>query len=611
MHLDKINAPDDLNKLTLKEKKELASEIREFLIEKVSKNGGHLSSNLGVVELTIALLSSFDLEKDKIIFDVGHQSYVYKILTGRKNKFDELRKYKGLRGFPYRSESKYDIFETGHSSTSISAALGIARARDIKKENFNVVSVIGDGSISSGMSLEAINDLGYNKTKMIIILNDNGMSISSNVGGISSYLSRISINEKYLKVKNKVKHCLDDTKVGNFSIKVLSRLKDGLRTFLVPSQYFEAMGLTYIGPIDGHDISLMTKVIKRAKNSNKPVIIHVVTKKGNGYDLAMKSPDIYHAVSPFDSKKGIKESEKKDYSSEFGKAMLKLAKENDKLVAITAAMKTGVGLKEFFDTYPKRSFDVGISEEHAVTFAAGLANEKMTPVFAVYSTFLQRGFDQIVHDVCMQKLPVIFAIDRAGLVGNDGETHQGIFDLSYLSLIPNLTVMSPKTTKELYKMLKWASKQKLPVAIRYPRGTDEIELAPINKIKSGKWEIISDGPKTAIIATGKMVQKAVIAKEKYNLDVKIINAVFIKPVDKEMLKELKEANYNIITLEDNVLNGGLGSQVTMELQKYGFNGKIICMGFDDKFIEQGTVEELFKQEKITINDIKENVEKLN
>lgn len=611
MHLDKINTPDDLNKLTLKEKKELASEIREFLIEKVSQNGGHLSSNLGVVELTIALLSSFNLEKDKIIFDVGHQSYVYKILTGRKNKFDKLRKYKGLRGFPYRSESKYDIFETGHSSTSISAALGIARARDIKKENFNVVSVIGDGSISSGMSLEAINDLGYNKTKMIIILNDNGMSISSNVGGISSYLSRISINEKYLKVKNKVKHCLDDTKVGNFSIKVLSRLKDGLRTFLVPSQYFEAMGLTYIGPIDGHDISLMTKVIKRAKNSNKPVIIHVVTKKGNGYDLAMKSPDIYHAVSPFDSKKGIKESDKKDYSSEFGKAMLKLAKENDKLVAITAAMKNGVGLKEFFDTYPKRSFDVGISEEHAVTFAAGLANEKMTPVFAVYSTFLQRGFDQIVHDVCMQKLPVIFAIDRAGLVGNDGETHQGIFDLSYLSLIPNLTVMSPKTTKELYKMLKWASKQKLPVAIRYPRGTDEIELAPINKIKSGKWEIISDGPKTAIIATGKMVQKAVIAKEKYNLDVKIINAVFIKPVDKEMLKELKEANYNIITLEDNVLNGGLGSQVTMELQKYGFNGKIICMGFDDKFIEQGTVEELFKQEKITINDIKENVEKLN
>lgn len=610
MQLEKINTPEDLNKLTVKEKKELANEIREFLIEKVSKNGGHLSSNLGVVELTIALLSSFDLEKDKVIFDVGHQSYVYKILTGRKDKFDKLRKYKGLRGFPYRNESKYDIFETGHSSTSISAALGIARARDIKKEKFNVVSIIGDGSISSGMSLEAINDLGYNKTKMIIILNDNGMSISSNVGGISSYLSRISINEKYLKVKNKVKHCLDDTKIGNFSIKILSRLKDGLRTFLVPSQYFEAMGLTYIGPIDGHDISLMTKVMKRVKNYNEPVIIHVVTKKGQGYSHAMKRPDIYHAVSPFDSKKGIVEKVKKDYSSEFGKAMLKLATENEKIVAITAAMKNGVGLKEFFEKYPKRSFDVGISEEHAVTFAAGIANEKMTPVFAVYSTFLQRGFDQIVHDVCMQKLPVIFAIDRAGLVGNDGETHQGIFDLSYLTLIPNLTVMSPKNTKEIYKMLKWASKQKLPVAIRYPRGTDEKELSPINKISLGKWEEISGGKNIAIIATGKMVQKAVSAKEKYNLDVKIINALFIKPLDKNYIKKLIEENYNILTIEDNVLNGGLGTLITMELQKNNFNGKIICMGYDDKFIEQGTIDELLEQERITIEEIKKNIEKL-
>lgn len=610
MQLDRINTPEDLNKLTIKEKRELASEIREFLIEKVSKNGGHLSSNLGVVELTIALLSSFDLEKDKIIFDVGHQSYVYKILTGRKDKFDKLRKYKGLRGFPYRHESKYDIFETGHSSTSISAALGIARARDIKKEKFEVVSIIGDGSISSGMSLEAINDLGYNKTKMIIILNDNGMSISSNVGGISSYLSRISINEKYLKVKNKIKHCLDDTKVGNFSIKVLSRFKDGLRTFLVPSQYFEAMGLTYIGPIDGHDISLMTKVMKRVKKYNKPVLLHVVTKKGQGYAPAMKSPDIYHAVSPFDLKTGIKEKKQNDYSSEFGKAMLKLAKENDKIVAITAAMKNGVGLKEFFQKYPKRSFDVGISEEHAVTFAAGLANENMTPVFAVYSTFLQRGFDQIVHDVCMQKLPVIFAIDRAGLVGNDGETHQGIFDLSYLSLIPNLTVISPKTTKEIYKILKWASKQKSPVAIRYPRGKDEKELSPIEKIKLGKWEIISEGEKIAIIATGKMVQKAIIAKEKYNLNLKIINALFIKPLDKDIIKELVNKNYNILTIEDNVLNGGLGSLITMELQKNNFNGKIICMGYNDKFVEQGTIAELLKQERITSEDIKENIEKL-
>ena len=332
MILDNINSPEDLNKLNIKEKKELAKEIREFLIEKVSKNGGHLSSNLGIVELTIALLSSFDFDKDKVIFDVGHQSYVYKILTGRKKDFDKLRKYKGLRGFPYRKESKYDFFETGHSSTSISAALGMARARDIKQENFNVVSVIGDGSISNGMSLEAINDLGFNKTKMIIILNDNGMSISSNVGGISSYLSRVSINERYLKTKNKIKHCLDDTKFGNVSIKILSRMKDGLRTFLVPSQYFESMGLTYIGPIDGHDIKLMTKVFKRAKLSRNPVIIHTVTKKGYGYEFAMKNPDIYHGVSPFDKEKGITIQNQENYSTVFGKTIVELAEKNERIV---------------------------------------------------------------------------------------------------------------------------------------------------------------------------------------------------------------------------------------------------------------------------------------
>lgn len=610
MILDRINTPEDVNKLKIKEKKELAKEIREFLIEKVSQNGGHLSSNLGVVELTIALLSSFDLEQDKVIFDVGHQSYVYKILTGRKDKFNTLRKYKGLRGFPYRKESKYDIFETGHSSTSISAGLGIARARDIKEKKFNVVSIIGDGSISSGMSLEAINDLGYNKTKMIIILNDNGMSISSNVGGISSYLSRISINERYLKVKNKVKHCLDDTKIGNISIKMLSRIKDGLRTFLVPSQYFESMGLTYIGPIDGHDISLMTKVFKRAKRQDNPVIIHVVTKKGNGYQPALQNPDIYHAVSPFDKEIGVSNSKKKTYSNEFGNAMIELATNNDKIVAITAAMKDGVGLVDFFKKFPNRSFDVGISEEHAVTFSAGLANEGLIPIFAVYSTFLQRGFDQIIHDVCMQKLHVIFAIDRAGLVGSDGETHQGIFDLSYLALIPNLVIISPKNVSELKPLLKWATYQKYPIAIRYPRGSDEIELEPIKKINLGKWEIVLEGKNTAIIATGKMVQKAVLAKEKYNLNCMIINAIFIKPIDTELLKYLVDNKYNILTIEDNVLNGGLGSQINMKLSSFGFAKKIISMGFEDKFIEQGTVDELFEHENLTIKKIKENIDYL-
>lgn len=606
MILEKIEKPSDVQKLKTKEKKILAQEIREFLIDNVSKTGGHLASNLGIVEITIALLSCFDLDNDKIIFDVGHQSYVYKILTGRKDKFGTLRKYKGLRGFPYRKESKYDVFETGHSSTSISAGLGIARARDIKGEDFNVVSVIGDGSISSGESLEAINDLGFNKTKMIIILNDNGMSISSNVGGISSYLSRISINTRYLKIKNKIKH----SKVGSVPVKFMRRIKDGLRTFLVPSKYFETMGLTYIGPVDGHDINLLTKIINQAKKSDKPVIIHAVTKKGNGYKFAMDNPDKYHGVSAFDKEKGVVETENVTYSSVFGKSMVTLGEKNKKIVAITAAMKDGVQLTEFFDKFPDRSFDVGICEEHATTFTAGLANEGLIPVFAVYSTFLQRGFDQLVHDVCMQNMPCVFALDRAGLVGSDGETHQGIFDLSYLSLIPNMVITSPKTMNDLPKVLEWAVNSKKPVAIRYPRGKDEIELKPIKKVSLGKWEIINGGEKVAIIGTGKMVQKAYLANKKYKLNAKVINATFIKPLDEELLLKLIEDNYNILTIEDNILNGGLGSMITCFLAKNNYKGRIISMGFDDKFVEQGSIEELYNQEGLTIEKIKENVELL-
>ena len=606
MILEKIEKPSDVQKLKTKEKKILAQEIREFLIDNVSKTGGHLASNLGIVEITIALLSCFDLDNDKIIFDVGHQSYVYKILTGRKDKFGTLRKYKGLRGFPYRKESKYDVFETGHSSTSISAGLGIARARDIKGEDFNVVSVIGDGSISSGESLEAINDLGFNKTKMIIILNDNGMSISSNVGGISSYLSRISINTRYLKVKNKIKH----SKIGSIPVKFMRRIKDGLREFLVPSKYFETMGLTYIGPVDGHDIKLLTKIINQAKKSDKPVIIHAVTKKGNGYKFAMDNPDKYHGVSAFDKEKGVVETENVTYSSVFGKSMVTLGEKNKKIVAITAAMKDGVQLTEFFDKFPDRSFDVGICEEHATTFTAGLANEGLIPVFAVYSTFLQRGFDQLVHDVCMQNMPCVFALDRAGLVGSDGETHQGIFDLSYLSLIPNMVITSPKTMNDLPKVLEWAVNSKKPVAIRYPRGKDEIELKPIKKVTFGKWEIINGGEKIAIIGTGKMVQKAYLANKKYKLNAKVINATFIKPLDEELLLKLIEDNYNILTIEDNILNGGLGSMITCFLAKNNYKGRIISMGFDDKFVEQGSIEELYNQEGLTIEKIKENVELL-
>lgn len=610
MQLDKINNINDIKNLNLEEKKELSDEIRDFLIKKVSKNGGHLASNLGIVELTISLCSVFNFEYDKIVFDVGHQSYVYKILTGRKEKFDTLRKYKGLRGFPYKKESPYDYFETGHSSTAISACAGMARARDINNEDYNIVAVVGDAAISSGMSLEAINDIGFNKTKMIIILNDNGMSISSNVGGISSYLSRLSLNEKYIKIKNTLKYSLDDTKIGDFSFKILSRMKDGIRKTLVPSKYFEDMGLTYIGPIDGHNIKEIEKVLKRAKKINEPVIIHVVTKKGKGYKLAEETPEKYHGVSPFEVETGVKSSNKESYSTAFGKAMVKLAKKDKRIVGITAAMQDGVGLKEFAEKYPNRYFDVGISEEHAVTLAAGMSVSNIKPVFAVYSTFLQRGFDQIVHDVCMQNSPIVLAIDRAGLVGSDGETHQGIIDLSYLSIIPNMTIISPKCISEMEPLLKWATEQEFPVALRYPRGGDYIKMDPLKEITLGKWEYISKGKELTIIATGKMVQKAYQIREENNLDIDIINATFIKPLDTKVLKKLVKENKNIITLEDNLIKGGLGNNILLELNNLDYQGKIKILGFNDKFIEQGSIDELYNQENLDNESILKEINKL-
>ena len=608
--LDKINNINDIKGLNISEKKELANEIREFLIEKVSKNGGHLASNLGIVELTISLCSVFNFEYDKIVFDVGHQSYVYKILTGRKDRFDTLRKYKGLRGFPYKKESPYDYFETGHSSTAISASVGMARARDINKEEYNIVSVVGDGAISSGMSLEAINDVGFNKTKMIIILNDNGMSISSNVGGISSYLSKLSLNEKYIKIKNALKYSLDDTPFGDFSFKMLSRMKDGIRKTLVPSKYFEDMGLTYIGPIDGHNINEIEKVLRRAKKINEPVIIHVVTKKGKGYKLAENTPEKYHGVSPFDIEEGVKSSGKESYSSAFGKAITKLASKDKSIVAITAAMQDGVGLQEFAKKYPDRYFDVGISEEHAVTLAAGMSVSNVKPIFAVYSTFLQRGFDQIVHDVCMQNSPMIFAIDRAGLVGSDGETHQGILDLSYLSIIPNKTIKSPKCISELETILEWSTKQTFPIAIRYPRGGDYINMKPLKKIELGKWEYITKGKNLTIIATGKMVQKAYQIINDNNLDITLVNATFIKPLDKEVLRKIIKNKDNVLTLEDNLINGGLGHNILLTLNELNFNKKIKILGFNNKFVEQGSIEELYTQEHLDNESILKEINKL-
>ena len=597
--LEDINYPRDVKTLTNKELYKLSDEIREFLIEQVSKTGGHLSSNLGVVELTLSLYKTFNFEKDKIVWDVGHQTYVHKILTGRKDKFDTLRKYNGLCGFPKISESKYDAFGVGHSSTSISAALGIARARDIKHEDYNVIAVIGDGALTGGMALEALNDVGFNKTNMIIVLNDNQMSISKNVGGLSNHLNKLRLDHSYNKLKEDINSTLSNSNAGKTVVQCLHRVKDSLKHLLVPSMLFENMGIKYIGPIDGHDIELMNEVFSKAQEINGPVIIHTVTHKGKGYEFAEKNPNKFHGVSPFDLESG--ESyipAKKTYSKVFGDTMVELAEKNNNIVAITAAMPDGTGLKEFSQKYSNRFFDVGIAEEHATTLAAGMATAGLRPVFAVYSTFLQRAFDQVIHDVCIQNLPVVFAIDRAGIVGDDGETHQGVFDLSYLCAVPNIVVLAPKHLEELSVMLKWALNQDVPVAIRYPRGTDCYEgISSLKEIKYGKWEKIINGDKVAIIAVGKMVQHAMIARKsliKKGINPLVIGATFVKPVDIEMLKELVDKGYNIITIEDNVINGGFGSYVLMELSKLNFKGKFKALGFNDKFVPHGDVNLLYK-----------------
>lgn len=610
--LDDINTPRDIHKYDEKQLYKLSDEIREFLIDNVSKTGGHLASNLGVVELTLSLYKTFDLEKDKVIWDVGHQSYVHKILTGRKDRFNTLRKFNGLCGFPKRNESKYDVFGVGHSSTSISAAVGMARARDIKKEDSHIIAVIGDGALTGGMALEALNDVGFNKTQMIIILNDNQMSISKNVGALSNHLNKLRVGPGYNKLKEDINTTLSSSDVGKVVKNSLHRIKDSIKHLVVPSMIFENMGLKYVGPIDGHDIKLMNEVFTKAKYIHGPVIIHTITQKGKGYGLAEENPNKYHGVSPFDLESGeAYMPKKKTYSKVFGDTMMELAENDKDIVAITAAMPDGTGLKEFARVYKDRFFDVGIAEEHATTLAAGMASGGLKPVFAVYSTFLQRAFDQIVHDVCIQNLPVVFAVDRAGLVGEDGETHQGAFDLTYLSAIPNIKVLAPKHLDELPLMLKWAINESGPVAIRYPRGVDCCdEIIPISDIKFGKWEKIVDGDKIAIIAVGKMVQHAMIARRKLlkeNCNPTIINATFIKPIDTEMLESLVKEDYDIITIEDNILNGGFGSYVLMELAKLQYRGKFKALGFKDEFIPHGDLASLYKLIGLDPNGIKEAV----
>jgi len=609
--LDKINKPEDIKKLTNAEMNLLATELREYILNNVSKTGGHLASNLGIVELTIALLNNFDFEKDKIVFDVGHQSYIYKILTDRKNSFNTLRTFKGISGFPKREESKYDFFDTGHSSNSISAALGMARARDLKKDDYNIISVIGDGAFTGGMVYEALNDLGYNHSKMLIILNDNQMSISKNVGGLSSYLNKVKLNSSYNMLKKQMHNKLNNTK-NNKLLKLIRRIKNSIKTLFFNPMFFENLGVRYIGPVDGHNIEDLNRILKKIKKLDGPVVLHVITTKGYGYTPALENPDQFHAVSKFDLVTGSPLASNKDtYSNAFGSALIKLANKDKNIVAISAAMINGTGLKEFASIYPERTFDVGITEEHAVTLAAGMATCGIKPVFAVYSTFLGRGFDQTLIDVCMQNLPVVFAIDRAGLVGNDGKTHQGVFDISYLNLMPNIKILAPKCTEEMLILLKYALKENSPIAIRYPRGGDTVKLPPIKDIKTGEWEIVSKGEKVVILATGKMVEKAIKAKETLkNYNPIIINATFIKPLDYKYLKKIVNKNYNVLTLEDNNIIGGFGEQVLYALNNLNFKGKIKIMGYQDKFIDHGSVDELFKEENMDINSIIKEIKNL-
>ena len=536
--LEKVNDTKDLKKLTIKEKEELAEDIRKYIIEIVSKNGGHLASNLGVVELTLALESVFDVNKDKIVWDVGHQTYVHKILNGRKEEIKNIRKLNGIAGFPKTKESETDCFNTGHSSTSVSAAMGMAKARDIKHENNSVIAVIGDGALTGGMALEALNHIGSSKTNVIVVLNDNEMSISKNIGGINMLLTKLRARKLYTVSNKSGKKILEKIPVvGNFIIKIVRKAKKGIKQLIIPKMFFEDIGFKYLGPIDGHNIEDMELIFKRAKELDEPVLIHVLTKKGKGYKPAEDEPDKFHATSPFDIETGkAKKQKSKDYSKAFGEKLVELAKNNKKIVAITAAMKDGTGLAEFANEYPDRFFDVGIAEQHALTFAAGLAIEGMIPFVPIYSSFYQRAYDQVIHDICMQNLPVVMCVDRAGIVGADGETHQGILDLSFFKVIPNLTIMAPKDFQELQSMMEFAVELNKPVVIRYPRGGEaEQKFNTHNYIRYKRCEFLTTGKDVAIVAIGNQVSKAMNIFRKLkemNISAEVINARFLKPFDK-------------------------------------------------------------------------------
>lgn len=609
MILETIEKENDIKNVAPENLNLLAEEIREFLIRKISVTGGHLGSNLGAVELTMALHLSLNLPKDKIVWDVGHQSYTHKLLTGRKSGFESLRKYGGMSGFPKRKESACDCFDTGHSSTSISAGLGLVKARDFRNEDHTIISVIGDGSLTGGMAYEALNNAARIKKNFIIVLNDNNMSISENVGGMSKYLNNIRTADKYLDMKEGIYNSLMESKLGEPIVSSIRRAKSSVKQLVIPGMFFEDMGITYLGPVDGHNINAMLKVFREAKRCKSAVLVHVLTQKGKGFAPAEKHPARFHGAEPFNIETGLPltPKTKSSYTDVFSTVMCKLGDRCEDIVAITAAMPDGTGLKRFRNMYPERFFDVGIAEEHAVTFAAGLAAGGMKPVVAIYSSFLQRAYDQILHDVCIQNLPVVFAIDRAGLVGSDGETHQGIFDLSYLSSIPNMHIMAPKNKWELSDMLKFAVSFAGPIALRYPRGEAYDGLREYREpIRFGKAEWIYHEKDIALIAVGSMVKTALTVREELiakGFACSIANARFVKPVDTEMLDEAARSHRLIVTLEENVASGGFGEKVRDYLDENCPGVRLLTIHIPDEYVEHGNVEILRQEVGIDANTI--------
>lgn len=608
--LEKIQKPNDIKKIPADQLPALAEEIREFIIESLSKTGGHLASNLGVVELTIAMHRVFDLPKDKLIWDVGHQSYTHKILTGRKDGFETLRREGGISGFPKRSESDCDVFDTGHSSTSISAGVGYVRARELKKENYSVVSIIGDGALTGGMAYEALNNAASLKSNFIIVLNDNEMSITENVGGMSSYLSGLRTASAYTDFKMDVTKALNRIPgIGPGMVDAMRKTKSSIKQIIIPGMLFEDMGLTYLGPVDGHNIPQLIKTFQEAKRFEGPILVHVLTQKGRGYEPAMRHPARFHGAGPFDVKTGLPVGKSNPtYTDVFSTVMRKMGDRRKDVAAVTAAMMTGVGLKRFSNMFPDRCFDVGIAEEHAVTFAAALSLGGITPVVAIYSSFLQRAYDQIMHDVCMQNLHVVFAIDRAGLVGYDGETHHGIFDLSYLGSMPNMTILAPKNLWELSDMIKFAVDYDGPIAVRYPRGEAYTGLkefrAPICLEKS---EVIHEGSRVALLAVGSMVKMAEEVqkqlKERMDMDAALVNARFVKPIDEELLRSFADTYELVVTLEENVKDGGFGERVLAFAEEEDLPFGVEIIALPDRFIPHGSVSYQMKQVGFTPEDI--------